>query len=120
MAVGADRRRRHSFDVRASVGRVEVDDVAKQDPATVELFPPDDDSLERERARAESRDHGLAAGFETLRDSDLAFARKQLPRTNFAEIHTQRVVGALGGLSGLDRSRMLLDFDQLVFVFGLV
>ena len=103
----------------ASVGRIEVNDVAKEDPALVELIPPDDDSLECERALAESRDHGLTAGLDALRNGDLALARQEFYRSHLAEIHAHGVIGALGGFlgPGLNRNRMLLDLYQLVFVF---
>src|ERR1700733_10910302 len=81
LAVGAHHRRRHDLDVRAGIGCIEVDDVAQEDLALVELVPPDDDGLEGERALAKPRDHGLAAGLDTLGDGDLALARKQFYRT---------------------------------------
>ena len=114
LAVGADHRGRHGLGVGARIGRFEVDDVAQEDLALVELVAPDDDGLEGERALAQPRDHGLAAGLDALGDGDLALARKQFHRAHLAEIHAHRVVGALGGLLGLGFGRdLLLDLDQL-------
>ena len=95
------------------MGRVKVNDVAKEDPALVELIPPDDDSLERERALAEPSNHGLTAGLDALRNGDLTLARKEFHRTHLAEIHAHGVVGALNGFlgPGLDRKWSLLDLD---------
>ncbi len=83
--------------------------------ALVELVAPDDDGLEGERALAQARDHGLAAGLDALGDGDLALAGKKLHRAHFAQIHTDGVVGALGGLfgRGFGRHPVLLDLDQL-------
>ena len=112
-SVGANYWRRHGLGVRAGIGRVEVDDVAQEHLALVELIPPDDDGLEGEWALAEPRDHGLAAGLDALCDGGLTLARKEFDRAHFAEIHAHGVVGALGRLlgPGLGRDRPLLDFD---------
>src|ERR1019366_10787825 len=75
LAGGANHRRRHGLGVRAGIGCVEVDDVAKEDLPIVEFVPPNDDGLEGEWTLTEPRDHGLAAGLDTLSDSDLTFAR---------------------------------------------
>ena len=47
---------------------------------------------------AEAGDHGLAAGLDALGDGDLALAREQLDRAHLAEIHADRIVGAVGRL----------------------
>src|SRR3984893_11663328 len=111
LAVGVNHRRRHDIDVRAGIGCIEVDDVAQEDLALVELVPPDNDGLESERAFAKPPDHGLAAGLDTLGDGDLALARKQLHRAHFTEINAHGVVGALGGIlgRGFDRNGSLLN-----------
>ena len=83
--------------VGPGVGGVEIDDVAQQDFAGVELVAPDDDGLERQRAFAEAPDHDLAAGFDALGDGDFALAREQLHRAHLAQIHAHRIVGAVGG-----------------------
>src|SRR5712691_2985765 len=85
LAVGADRR--WPLGVWACVGRPEIDDVAQEDLALVELVAPDDDGLEGERALAQARDHGLAAGLDALGDGDFALAREQFHRAHFAQIH---------------------------------
>ena len=121
LAVGTDRRR-HRLGVGPGIGRFEVDDVAQEDLALVELVAPDDDGLEGERALAQARDHGLAAGLDALGDGDLALAREQLHRAHLAQIHAHRIVGALGRLLGLGLGRdLLLDLDQLAaLALGLV
>ena len=113
LAVGADYRRRHGFSVRAGIGCVEVDNVAKEDLALVELVPPDDDRLEGERALAEPRDHCLAAGLDALGDGDLTLVREETHRAHFAEIHAHGIVSALGWILGpkFGRNGSLLDFD---------
>src|SRR5262249_1088208 len=84
-----------------------------------ELIPPDDDGLEGERALAERRHHGLAAGLDTLGDSNLAFARKEFHRAHVAEVHAHRVVSSLGRFfgTGFEQNRALLDFDSLALAF---
>src|SRR5215813_1910764 len=97
----------------AGIGRFEVDDVAQEDLALVELVAPNDDGLERERALAQPGDHRLAAGLDALGDRNLALAREQLDRTHLAQIHAHRIIGALGRLLGLGLGRdLLLDLDE--------
>src|SRR5215475_9703130 len=114
LAVGADHRRRHRFGVGPGIGRFEVDDIAQEDLALVELVAPNDDGLEREWTLAQSGDHRFAAGLDALGNRDLALARQQLHRAHFAKIHAHRIIGALGWLLGLDLAGdLLLDLDQL-------
>src|SRR5690606_17042705 len=54
--------------VRPGIGGFEVDDVAQQDLAFGELVAPDDNGLEGQRALAQPRDHGFAAGLDALGD----------------------------------------------------
>ena len=91
--------------VGAGIGRLEIDDVAQEHLAVVELVAPDDDGLEGQRAFAQARDHRLAAGLDALGDGDLALAGEQLDRAHFAQIHAHRIVGALGRLLLLGRGR---------------
>ena len=88
----------------ARIGGLEVDDVAQEDLAVVQLVAPDDDGLEGERALAEPGDHRLAAGLDALGDGDLALAGEQLDRAHLAQVHAHGVVGAVGGL-GASRPR---------------
>ena len=112
LAVGA-RGCRHGLGVGAGIGRFEIDDVAQEDLALVELVAPDDDGLEGERALAQAGDHGLAAGLDALGNGDLALAREQLHRAHLTQIHAYGIVGALGRLLGLGLGRdLLLDLDQ--------
>ena len=92
------RLRRRGLGVRALIGGFEIDDVAEQNLAFVQLVAPDDDGLEGERALAQPGDHGLAAGLDALGDGDLALARQKLDRAHLAQIHAHRIVGALGRL----------------------
>ena len=99
--------------VGAGIGRFEIDDVAEEDLAFVELVAPDDDGLEGQRALAQPGDHRLAAGLDALGDGDLALARQQLDRAHLAQIHAHRIVGALGRLLGFGLGRRLRrDLDQ--------
>ena len=106
--------RRHGLGVGTGIGRFEVDDVAQEHLALVELVAPDDDGLEGERALAQARDHRLAAGLDALGDGDLALAREEFHRAHLAQIHADGIVRALGRLLGLGLGRdLLLDLDQL-------
>ena len=87
--------------LRPGIGRLQVDDLAQQDVAGVQLVAPDDDGLEGQRAFAQARDHRLAAGLDALGDGDLALARQQLDRAHLAQIHAHRIVGAVGRLACL-------------------
>ena len=124
LAVGTERRGEHRrvhvvLGVGAGIGRLEIDDVAQEDLALVELVAPDDDGLERQRAFAQPRDHRLAAGLDALGDGDFALARQQLDGAHLAQIHADGIVGALAGFGFLDFGDGLLrDLDQ--FVVGLV
>ena len=109
----------HRLGIGTGIGRFEIDDVAQEDLAVVELVAPDDDGLEGERALAQPRDHRFAAGLDALGDGDLALAGEQFHRAHFAKVHSYRIVGALGRLLGLGLGRdLLLDLDQ--FALGLV
>src|SRR5262249_22577997 len=55
--IASDGRRRHGLGVRAGISGFEIDDVAQEDLALVELVAPDDDGLEGERALAQAGDH---------------------------------------------------------------
>src|SRR5580704_4631560 len=105
---------RDLLGVGARIGRFEIDDVAQEDFAFVQFVAPDDDGLEGQRAFAQPRDHRLAAGLDALGDGDFALAREQLHRAHFAQIHADRIVGALGRLLGFGFGRRLRrDFDEL-------
>ena len=95
--------------LRGPVGGLEIDDVAKQNFAFVELVTPDDDGLEGQRALAQSGDHGLAAGLDALGDGDFALARQQLDRAHLAQIHADGIIGAVGRL----RARLRLGGHTL-------
>src|SRR4029450_7494036 len=110
----ADHRRRHGLGIGTGIGRFEIDDVAQEDLALVELVAPNDDGLEGERALAQAGDHRFAAGLDALGDRDLALAREQLHRAHLAQIHAHRIVRAFGRLLGLGLGRdLLLALDQV-------
>ena len=112
-AVGR-RRPAYLLGVGARIGRFEIDDVAQENFAFVELVAPDDDGLEGQRAFAQAGDHRLAAGLDALGDGDFALARQQLDRAHLAQIHAHRIVGALGRLLGLGfGQRLRRDLDEL-------
>ena len=102
-----------SLGVGAGIGRFEIDDVAQEDLAFVELVAPDDDGLEGQRAFAQAGDHRLAAGLDALGDGDFALAREQLDRAHLAQIHAHRIVGAVARLGFLvSATRLGGDLDQ--------
>ncbi len=103
--LGGLRQRRRRLGLGTLVGGLEIDDVAEQNLAVVELVAPDDDGLEGQRAFAQAGDHGLAAGLDALGDGDLALARQQLDRAHLAQIHAHGIVRALGGLGARLRAR---------------
>ena len=125
LAIGTDRRR-DRLGIWAGERCFEVDDIAKKDFSLVELVAPDDDGLEGQRALAQARDHGFAAGLDAFGNGDLPLAGEQLHRTHFPQIHAHGIVGALGRLLGLGLDRnLLLHFDQLAalafrFLLGLL
>ena len=119
IAAGSDARR-HLLGIGAGIGRFEVDDVAEEDLSLVQFIAPDDDGLERQRALAQSGDHGLAASLDALGDGDFTLAGQKFHRAHFAQIHPHRVVGALGRLLGLGLGGGLGgDLDDLA-AFGLL
>ena len=122
LAVRPDHRGRHRLGVRARIGGFEIDDVAQEDLALVELVAPDDDGLEGERALAQPGDHRLAAGLDALGDGDLALAGEEFHRAHFPQVHADRVIGALGRLLGLGLGgNLLLNLDQIAALgLGLV
>jgi hypothetical protein len=102
LAVGLDLLRalelRRSLGLGTGIGGFQIDDLAQERRALVELLAPDDDRLEGQRAFAQARDHGLAAGLDALGDGDFALARQKLHGAHFAKIHPDRIVGAVGRL----------------------
>ena len=125
LAVGADDHRRlHLLRVGAGVGRLEIDDVAEENLALVELVAPDDDGLEGERALAQPCDHRLAAGLDAFGNGDFALAGQELDRAHLAQVHAHRIVGALGRLLLFGGGERLgADLDQLaalLFVIAVV
>src|SRR5690606_25274297 len=89
---------RRLLGLGAGIGGFEVNDLAQENLALVELIAPDDDGLEGQRALAETRDHRLAAGLDALRNRDFALARQQLDRAHLAQVHADRIVGTVGRL----------------------
>ena len=117
-------RGRRLLGLGAFVGGFEIDDVAEQNLAFVQLIAPDDDGLEGEGAFAQAGDHRLAAGLDALGDGDFALARQQLDRAHLAQVHADRIVGALGRLGarggGGDGGRRGDGAAAAFFLVGLV
>src|SRR6185437_4668692 len=78
----------------ATIGSIEIDDVAQQHLALDQRVAPTDKGTDRERALADAADHHVAAGLDALGDRDLALARQQLDRPHLAQIHAHGIVGA--------------------------
>jgi len=72
--VQSDDRGDDCLGVGNGTGCFQIDDIAQEDLPLLELVAPDDDGLERERARAQASDHGLAAGLDALCDRDFTLA----------------------------------------------
>ncbi len=85
--------RRRIAGARA-VGGVEIDDVAQEHLSVLQRVVPRQQRTDGDGAFANAADHHFTAGFDTLGDGDFAFARQQLHRTHFAQIHAHRVIGA--------------------------
>ncbi len=84
-----------------AIHRFEIDDVAQQRLAFVQLVAPDGERLEGQGTLAQRADHQFAAGLDAFCDGDLAFARQQLDRSHLAQIHAHGIVGAVVSLFGL-------------------
>ena len=78
--------------------RLEVEDLAQLHAPFVEGVGPADDGVEGDRAFAQAPDHDVAAGLDALGDGDLALAGEQLDRAHLAQVHADRIVGAVGRL----------------------
>ena len=91
----------------AREGGLEVDHVAQHDRLVEQLVAPDGDRLEGQRALAEAGDHRVAAGLDALGDGDLALARQELDRAHLAQVHPDRIVGAVERLAADARHREL-------------
>ena len=81
--------------------RLEIEDLAQLHDAVVEVVRPVDDRVEGDRAFAQAPDHRVAAGLDALGDGDLALAAEQFDRAHLAQVHADRIVGAV--------DRFLLD-----------
>ncbi|OIQ71248.1 hypothetical protein GALL_471380 [mine drainage metagenome] len=83
------------FVHRAAKGGLEVDYVAQKDVFGQKFVAPDRDGLKGQRAFAKPEDHRVAARLDPFGDGDLALAGQQFDRAHFAQIHADRVVGAV-------------------------
>ncbi len=107
-------------------GGIQVDNVAQQNVFGQKFVTPDGDGLEGQRAFAKPRDHRIAPGLDPFGNRDFAFARQQLDRAHFAQIHAHGVIGAVQ-LFGLGRRNRDITYASrgchsgraLVFVLGL-
>ena len=101
--------------------RFQVEDLAQLHRALVEGVRPFDDRVEGDRAFAQAPDHRVAAGLDALGDGDLAFAGQQFHRAHFAQVHADRVVGAVDRfLLGRDRRARAAVVERIDFLLGLV
>ena len=101
-----------------AIGRLEIDHVAQQGLALADRVAPADDRAHRQRALAQSLEHGVAPGLDPLGDLDLALAREQLDRAHLAQVHAHRIVGAAKVLV-VDRGRALgLVLPALELILG--
>ena len=112
--------------------RFEIEDLAQLHRAFVEGVRPFDDRVEGDRAFAQAPDHRVAAGLDALGDGDFALAAEQFDRAHFAQVHADRVVGAVDrfllGRDGRARAAVVERIDlvlglgssRLVLVVGIV
>ena len=86
--------------------------------AFVEGVRPFDDRVEGDRAFAQAPDHRVAAGLDALGDGDLALAAEQFDRAHLAQVHADRVVGAVDGFllgrGGRARAAVVERIDLLL------
>ena len=75
--------------------RLKVDHIAQQNVLGQKFVAPDGDRLKGQRAFAQARDHGVAAGLDALGDGDLALAAQQFHAAHLAQVHAHRIVGAV-------------------------
>ena len=87
--------------VLAAIGGIQIDDIAQQDLAFLQLITPDHDGLKGQRAFAEAADHRIATGLDAFGDSNLAFTRQEFDRTHLAQIHAHRIIGAVRRRAGI-------------------
>jgi hypothetical protein len=81
--------------VGARIGRFEVDDVAQEDLAIVDLVAPDDDGLEGERLRRGPRRASRPASMRLA--MAISPSRERSSTEPISRRSCARVVGALGG-----------------------
>jgi len=99
---------------------VKIENFAQLHFAVVERGRPFDDRVEGGRTLAESPDHGVAACLDALGNGNLALAAEQFDGAHFAQIHADRIVGAIG--CGLFRDGgggflfLVLAIDRFDFV----
>ena len=111
------------FGFGACESGVQVNNIAQQYLAFVQLVAPDNDGLKCKRAFAQTGNHGFAASLNALGNGNLAFARQKFHRTHFAQIHPHRIVravGARGGFGGFcdRRSRRTVFGLGFIVVIG--
>ena len=72
-----------------------INHVTQQNIFVQKFVAPNGDCLKCQRAFTKTQNHRIAARFNTLCDCNLAFARQQLHRAHFAQIHTDRIIGTI-------------------------
>ena len=99
--------------------RLEIEDLAQLHRAFVEVVRPFDDRVEGDRAFAQPPDHDVAAGLDALGDGDFALAAEQFDRAHLAQIHADRIVGAVDGfLLGRDRGARAAVVERIDLFLG--
>lgn len=111
---------RRGLGLGTGIGGLEIDNLAQQRRAFVQLVAPDNQRLEGQRALTETSDHRFAASLDALGNGNFAFARQQLHRAHFAQIHAHRVVRAVGRLFllGCGNSGIASRCQFAAFAFG--
>ena len=87
-----------------------VDHITQQNVFGQKFLAPDGDRLECQRAFTKTCDHCVAARFDPLRNRDFAFTAQQFDRSHFAQIHTNRVIGAIQLFGRAGRQRNVTAF----------
>ncbi len=101
LAVLAEAFLQRLFRCRArAIGGIQVNDIAQQQLFLQHQLAPVEDGADGQRTFADGADQLAPARLDPFGDGNLAFAREQLHRAHFAQIHAHRIIGTVPGADG--------------------